>query len=76
MDVWKNFSEGVTGRDTFGEVVVNKPHWRIALWLLMAAVVLLIAWQARWTLFPFAIGALLAYVLTPLVDRMASLVPA
>ena len=76
MDVWKSFPEGVTERDTFGDAVVNKSRWRIVLWLLMSVVVLIMGWQARWALFPFAIGALLAYVLTPLIDRMAALVPA
>lgn len=45
---------------------------RVALWLLMLAVVLWITWNARWALVPFAVGGLLAYVLTPAVDRIAS----
>ena len=51
-------------------------RWRIALWLTMLLVVLWVAWLARWALFPFALGALVAYVLTPAVDRVAQLVPA
>ncbi len=42
----------------------------------MLAVVLYIVWQARGALFPFAVGALLAYALSPLVDRVASVIPA
>ena len=42
----------------------------------MLAVVLYIMWQARGALFPFAVGALLAYALSPLVDRIANVIPA
>ena len=42
----------------------------------MLLVVLWIAWQARWALLPFSIGALLAYVLTPVVDRIAAMLQA
>ena len=51
-------------------------RWRIALWLVMLLAVLYVAWQAAWALLPFALGGLVAYVLTPVVDRVASLVPA
>lgn len=51
-------------------------RWRVALWLSMLAIVLWIAWTARWALFPFAIGAVIAYAVTPVVDRLASLIPA
>ena len=51
---------------------MTRSRVRAALWLAMLAVVLWIAWNARWALFPFAIGGLLAYVLTPVVDRIAS----
>lgn len=50
-------------------------RWRIALWAGMLLLVAWVAWQARWALLPFSIGALFAYVLTPVVDRLASLVP-
>lgn len=50
-------------------------RWRIALWAGMLLLVVWVAWQARWALLPFSIGALVAYVLTPVVDRLASLVP-
>ena len=51
-------------------------RWRIVLWVGMLLVVAWVAWQARWALLPFSIGALFAYVLTPVVDRLAGLVPA
>ena len=50
-------------------------RWRIALWAAMLLLVAWVAWQARWALLPFSIGALLAYVLTPVVDQLAALVP-
>lgn len=49
---------------------------RIALWLAMLLVLAWLAWQARVALLPFLAGALLAYVLTPAVDRVAGLLPA
>ena len=49
---------------------------RIALWLAMLLAVAWLAWQARVALLPFLAGALLAYVLTPAVDRVAGLLPA
>ncbi len=52
---------------------MTRSRVRVALWLLMLAVVLWIVWNARWALFPFAVGGLLAYVLTPAVDHIASL---
>ena len=51
-------------------------RWRIALWAGMLLAVAWVAWQARWALLPFSIGALFAYVLTPIVDRLAGLMPA
>lgn len=51
-------------------------RWRIVLWAGMLLVVAWVAWQARWALLPFSIGAFFAYVLTPVVDRIAGLVPA
>ena len=34
-----------------------------------------VAWQARFALLPFALGGIAVYILTPLVDRLAALVP-
>jgi predicted PurR-regulated permease PerM len=48
-------------------------RWRLALWLGALAVVLWTVWQSRAALLPFAVGALAAYALSPLVDRLASL---
>jgi predicted PurR-regulated permease PerM len=42
----------------------------------MLAGVALLAWRARFALLPFAFGGIVAYALTPIVDRMASVVPA
>ncbi|MEX1022186.1 MAG: AI-2E family transporter [Dehalococcoidia bacterium] len=55
---------------------MSKQRWRIALWGVMLLAVLWIMWTARIALLPFLIGALAAYALSPLVDRLASLVPA
>ncbi len=50
-------------------------RWRIALWLAAALAVAAAAWAARGPLVPFGVGAVIAYALTPLVDRAAALVP-
>ncbi len=50
-------------------------RWRLALWLGMLATVLLVAWSARSALLPFAIGAVLAYALSPVVDWIARWLP-
>src|SRR5215204_5304285 len=45
---------------------------------MVAAVVLLLAWllwQARAALLPFVVGGILAYILAPLVERLARLFP-
>ncbi len=55
---------------------VTKSHWRTGLWLVMLALVLFVAWEARQALFPFALGAVLAYAFSPLVDKIAALIPA
>jgi predicted PurR-regulated permease PerM len=52
---------------------VNSTRWRIALWLLMLATVVWLGWVARSALIPFAIGAMVAYALSPLVDRLVGL---
>ena len=49
---------------------------RSALWSGMLLGVVWIAWQARWAMLPFTVGALFAYVLTPFVDRLAGFLPA
>lgn len=54
---------------------MNARRGRIVLWSATLAVVVLLVWQARIALIPFAFGALLAYTLTPIVDAVAALVP-
>ena len=51
-------------------------RWRIVLWLTMVALVLYVASKALGALIPFAVGGVLAYALSPLVDRLAAVVPA
>ncbi|MXZ45397.1 MAG: AI-2E family transporter [Chloroflexi bacterium] len=70
-----NPSQWARGGDEGGDGVMTAARWRIALWAGMLLLVAWVAWQARWALLPFSIGALFAYVLTPVVDRLASLVP-
>jgi predicted PurR-regulated permease PerM len=48
-------------------------HWRLVLWNGALALVLWALWQASNALLPFAFGALIAYALSPVVDRIASL---
>ena len=55
--------------------VTNK-HWRIVLWATMLLFTAWVAWRARVALLPFAVGAIAAYALSPVVDRLASLIPA
>ena len=42
----------------------------------MLGAILYLASQALGAIFPFAVGAVIAYALSPLVDRMARVVPA
>jgi predicted PurR-regulated permease PerM len=57
-------------------VVTTAQRWRIALWLTMLTGILYVAYGARGALLPFALGALLAYAMAPLVDRLAAVIPA
>lgn len=53
------------------------PHrWRIALWTATLLIGAWFAWHARGALLPFAFGAVIAYALTPIVDGLASVIPA
>jgi predicted PurR-regulated permease PerM len=47
-------------------------RWRVALWLSALSIVLWTVWQARDSLAPFAVGSIVAYALSPVVDRIAS----
>ena len=55
---------------------MTRARWRAALWIGTFALALGALWGARAAMLPFAVGAVLAYALTPLVDRLAQLVPA
>jgi predicted PurR-regulated permease PerM len=55
---------------------VTAARGRTVLWALMLIGIALLAWRARFAMLPFALGSIVAYALTPVVDRMASLVPA
>ncbi|MEX2446604.1 MAG: AI-2E family transporter [Dehalococcoidia bacterium] len=50
-------------------------RWRAFLWLTTLAVTVTVMWVARSALLPFAVGAVVAYAISPLVDRLASVVP-
>lgn len=51
----------------------NTSQKRASAWLLIAVVVLLALWLLGPVLTPFVIGAVLAYALTPLVERLVAL---
>lgn len=48
----------------------------MGLWTIMLTFVLWMAWSAKLALLPFAVGAVIAYALQPVVDRLASFIPA
>ena len=50
-------------------------RWRITLWLATVAAIVYVMALAGGALMPVAVGALLAYTLAPLVDRVASVIP-
>lgn len=50
-------------------------RWRIVLWAGMLLAVVSLTWSARGALIPFAIGAVLAYALTPVVDGVVKFMP-
>ena len=49
---------------------------RTVLWALMLIGITFFAWRARFALLPFAFGSIIAYAFTPVIDHMASVVPA
>lgn len=55
--------------------LAGRSYWRQALWISMLAILILLVWSSRRALIPFAIGGMLAYILTPAVDRVAAFVP-
>ncbi|MSQ41588.1 MAG: AI-2E family transporter [Dehalococcoidia bacterium] len=50
-------------------------RWRTALWMVLLLFLCFVIWRARSALLPFAVGAIFAYVLTPVVDFMVPLLP-
>lgn len=50
-------------------------RWRVALWTVTLLAVAVVGWSARGALFPFAVGAVLAYALSPVVDRLERYLP-
>lgn len=50
-------------------------RWRVSLWLTTLVVVLWVMWSARSALLPFVGGGIMAYALSPVVDRLARALP-
>ncbi len=55
--------------------MTTSERWRIALWLSALAFTLYVLFHARAAILPFAVGAVLAYALSPIVDHVATLIP-
>ncbi|TAK78385.1 MAG: AI-2E family transporter [Dehalococcoidia bacterium] len=53
---------------------MTRNRWRLFLWLATCVFFLLLVWQARSTLIPFGVGAIIAYSLEPVVGMLARLV--
>jgi predicted PurR-regulated permease PerM len=51
-------------------------RWRVVLWLSLFALIFFVASRATSALIPFAIGALGAFILTPVIDVIAAIIPA
>lgn len=49
----------------------TRERWRLALVVLALLVVVRLIWAARAALYPFIVGIILAFVLAPMVDRVA-----
>ena len=50
-------------------------NFRIALWLIVVVTVIYLIVQSLGAMFPFAVAAIIAYALSPLVDRMTIIFP-
>lgn len=50
---------------------MTRSRWRLTLWLGTTAMLLFLIWRARGALLPFAVGAILAYSLEPIVTSLA-----
>src|SRR5690606_16310394 len=66
---------GTMSPNTRGSGVTTQ-HWRMVLWGSMLTFTAWVMWNARLALLPFAVGAILAYALSPVVDGLASFIPA
>ncbi len=55
---------------------MNPQRWRVVLWLSLFALIFFVFSRASSALIPFAIGALGAFILTPVVDVIAAIIPA
>lgn len=71
---------GAAGAVNAGAETGIHPHmtahrWRVGLWLTTLLVVLWVLWSARSALLPFAVGGIMAYALSPVVDRLARVLP-
>ena len=56
-------------------VQMTNNNFRIALWLIVLITVIYLIVQSLGALFPFAVAAIIAYALSPLVDRMTLIFP-
>ena len=54
---------------------MTNARWRAVLWVGTLLILAYLAWSARQALFPFAVGAIIAYALTPVVDSISRLIP-
>jgi len=54
---------------------MTRERWRVALWGALLVTIAYLAWSAKGALLPFMVGAVLAYTLTPVVDRIAAILP-
>jgi predicted PurR-regulated permease PerM len=63
------------GRRAGTRAAVTRERWRVVLWSGASALVLYLVWGVRGALLPFGVGAILAYTLLPIVDRVVLLIP-
>ncbi|MEE8337534.1 MAG: AI-2E family transporter [Dehalococcoidia bacterium] len=55
---------------------MNAQRWRVVLWFALFALIFFVFARASSALIPFALGALGAFTLTPVVDMIAAAIPA
>ena len=54
---------------------MTRQRARVGLWLAVTAFVCVVSYRALYSLVPFGIGALIAYAMAPLVERLIRLIP-